>query len=727
MQEISIIILISGFVSILSQTILLRELLVIFGGNELTIGVVISHWLLGTALGSYLVSKSGFNGIKAAKTGLAISFIGMASSLAISIILSSEARNLLSILPGEAIPLSKTLLSSFALILPASIFIGGQFSFGVMAAEAANIDFSAGRVYILEAFGFVIGGIFFTFIIIPYVPMATCVALVFLLCAVVFITLSEARPRRTLLLAALLASVILSSPVPARLNKFINDRLYRGYEALEVTNSNYGQTAVLKKDEQRYVFYDNVPVQSFPYSPTQENEEFAALPFLFGNNPKKLLVMGGAFRVIPELLSYNPDSLDYLEQDPVLLRTLEKNLPPEITLDKRFRPVYADPRNYLADTKRTYDAILIGLPFPMTLSANRFFTQEFFGVLNNNLSENGFVAMSMPGSPVYITDELGMLNLTFLETFKSVFPNAKLFPGDNNLIIAQKGRELADIAALKEKFKELKPENYFLSAPYIEYRFDPQKVNWFFEKTKGLGSKITQNKDLDPQGLLYSLIYWQSIFEPSVSRAYEAVVNYSWITWILIMVWFLAAGKKIGFNGTAFSSGFAGFGLQMVCIWGLQAKSGNIYYLIAFLSSVFMFGLALGSYIGKPERFKDLRSRAMLFNEVFFVAWILLWFFQLELSKISTYSFFFFSLGTGMVVGFEFPLLTSLNSTNRTEKESHSSGRIYAFDLLGGWLAAILLGGFLIPAWGLGKVFVLILLVKLVSLIWWASFSWRLQ
>src|SRR5512139_439755 len=42
-----------GFVTLVSQTIVLREFLGVFGGNELIIGMALAAWMLLTALGAY--------------------------------------------------------------------------------------------------------------------------------------------------------------------------------------------------------------------------------------------------------------------------------------------------------------------------------------------------------------------------------------------------------------------------------------------------------------------------------------------------------------------------------------------------------------------------------------------------------------------------------------------------------------------------------------------------
>ena len=46
-----------GFSGIVAQVLLLRELLIVFSGNELSIGIVLANWLVLEAAGSFLLGK----------------------------------------------------------------------------------------------------------------------------------------------------------------------------------------------------------------------------------------------------------------------------------------------------------------------------------------------------------------------------------------------------------------------------------------------------------------------------------------------------------------------------------------------------------------------------------------------------------------------------------------------------------------------------------------------
>ena len=60
-KHISIAVLTMGFSGLVAQMLLLRELLVVYSGNELSIGIIIANWLILEAFGSFFVGKRAEN------------------------------------------------------------------------------------------------------------------------------------------------------------------------------------------------------------------------------------------------------------------------------------------------------------------------------------------------------------------------------------------------------------------------------------------------------------------------------------------------------------------------------------------------------------------------------------------------------------------------------------------------------------------------------------------
>ena len=56
-ERFSVAILVKGFSGLVAQILLLRELLIVFSGNELSIGIILANWLILGAFGSYVLGR----------------------------------------------------------------------------------------------------------------------------------------------------------------------------------------------------------------------------------------------------------------------------------------------------------------------------------------------------------------------------------------------------------------------------------------------------------------------------------------------------------------------------------------------------------------------------------------------------------------------------------------------------------------------------------------------
>ena len=55
--------LVMGLSSMIGQLILMRELLIVFYGNEISIGIILASWLFWVSIGSFFQAKSNIYGI----------------------------------------------------------------------------------------------------------------------------------------------------------------------------------------------------------------------------------------------------------------------------------------------------------------------------------------------------------------------------------------------------------------------------------------------------------------------------------------------------------------------------------------------------------------------------------------------------------------------------------------------------------------------------------------
>ena len=79
------------------------------------------------------------------------------------------------------------------------------------------------------------------------------------------------------------------------------------------------------------------------------------------------------------------------------------------------------------------------------------------------------------------------------------------------------------------------------------------------------------------------------------------------------------------------------------------------------------------------------------------------------------FAFLLLSGITGYLVGLEFPLASSIFSSNR-ERVGWTAGILYGSDLFGAWAGSLLVGVLLVPVLGILPTCMVIILLKLVSL-----------
>ncbi|MCJ7663229.1 MAG: hypothetical protein MUO24_03200, partial [Desulfobacterales bacterium] len=149
-----------GMGALLAQIILLRELMKVFSGNELTTGIMLAAWLLWTALGSALMGmladriqgKSSFF----ASLQLVLTLILLASFLLVRYL-----RPLMGIPAGEIASLPQMIAGIFLLLIPLCLCSGFLFALGcsLLGEIAGKGPRSVGVVYASEALGAGIGGI----------------------------------------------------------------------------------------------------------------------------------------------------------------------------------------------------------------------------------------------------------------------------------------------------------------------------------------------------------------------------------------------------------------------------------------------------------------------------------------------------------------------------------------------------------------------------------------
>ena len=298
--------LIMGLSSITAQIVLLRELLVSFLGNELTLGVILANWLILVALGSFFIGRSVERVDKKIEIFVVLQLV-FSAAFPFAIFLCRIFKNILLTTPGEVLGFTPIWYSSFIILLPVSLPYGALFTYGckLYSQYSREEASSVGKVYLFETIGSIIGGLLLTFLLIQYLnsfEIAFIISLSNALVAMILVwpTLYESGlgpasrssnySFKTLLfiLSGLLCFVFAYGVLPQTSDWIHQASIHSQWKNLNVIhneNSIYWNITVTKRGEQFTFYNDGIPSITTPIPDIASVEDFVHFPLLFHEKP----------------------------------------------------------------------------------------------------------------------------------------------------------------------------------------------------------------------------------------------------------------------------------------------------------------------------------------------------------------------------------------------------------------------------------------------------------
>lgn len=728
--RIEFAVFVMGFYSLTWQFIVLREMLVVFHGNELTIGIIFGNWLLLEGVGCYYWRKKAESSSRPLIYFVVIQFlVGLLSFLSITLL--RAMKYLLSIPTGEMLGIQFVFIVSLIVLAPVSILKGALFPFANRIIGMNNSSSEIpGRVYTVEALGsFGAGLILSLFLLDTFNHISLIVLIIALnLLAVIIIFHSEKKYGRirnllTAILIVLISTVIF--PFTKWYDKKTSEILWYEYPFIEANNSVYSNIAVIGSDEEYSFFQNGLPVISIPVPPLSVAEK-AHIPMLFHPNPKKvLLIGGGAGGLINEVLKHPVSNIKYVEQDPLVIETVEKFSTPltrnEFSSDKLL-VINDEARKFIQSSREKYDVIMINFPVPTTLQLNRFYTLEFFELLKLCLNKNGLITINLPGSETFLTEELEKLNNTIYTTLKKVFSYVNVVIGDVNIFIASDDEVVtADVSMLVKRLDERSIQSDLINKAYLEYKFNRTRYEEI-EKTIRKESVSVANSDMVPKSVFQSLMVHSAIVTPELVKFLNVIYSIPFVYYLIllvstvvVLVLFQLKNKNFLYVDMAIlTTGFTSMIVYILLIFLFQIYFGNVYHYAGLLTATFMIGSTLGAYSGMKK--PDYKLSLLELYIVLFVALVLAITFLKFHVTVAKIFVFGAMMVNGVLTGFEFPLaVKKYYSLNKNL--SLYPGKLYAFDLFGAFLGALLVGVVLVPIVGILSTLIFVLVLKFGSML----------
>ena len=729
-----------GITSLIGQVILIRELIIVFYGNEFFIGWVLFSWLLWVGLGSLAAGK--FIGRSPrASLGLILCHIAVAVLLPTSMFLSRCSRLIMGAVPGEIPDIFPSLAYSFFSLAPLCLMLGAQFLIAARTWESLNnrptLDRILGEGYVYETLGFVIGGILFSYFFVTTNEFKVISVVAWLNVIAGYALRILPRNRAFTILHIVLIATSMLTAMVFLLARPINGQTARfrflGQNLVDTRNSIYGNLAVTETEGQHNFFENGL----FLATDRDEmaNEYIAHFSMLYHPIPKTVLLIGNGFNgALTEILKHAPDRVDYVESDPELIRLTRAYIPDELDRafeDPRLRITVADGRFFMkqrvASMESGYDVIIVNLPNPSTALINRYFTKEFFLEARSLLKPGGILSTRMAFAPDYMSQELENLGASIYKSLRNVFNHVAILP-EHEIFYLASVRKLADRpAVLVERLHQRQIATRFATPAYIEYRLTTDRIPQVLQTFEG-NSAARINRDERPIACFYNFVYWVSSFHPQIAKiaAKAGQVSWGWMAGmagLILVLGHLAVRRAIAGGIPVLAMGAGSFSL-MACevsiILTFQVFYGYLYYRLSLIIAGLMLGMAMGTWAATYALGRDHRRSLVLIHGGI-ALYCLLFIFVLQLLAAATvkYSvaigpvFLLLAAVIGLLVGFEYPVANSLYLEQK-KGDSRKAGVIYGLDLVGSCLGALFAGVWMLPVLGITETMIILMLLNTV-------------
>jgi spermidine synthase len=582
-------VLVLGTVSQIGQVLFLRELLMVFQGSELSIGIILAAWLawvgVGSHLGASLVERIGRPVFL-----LTLSAAGIMVTLPATILFMRGLRIFFTGPPGSYLSLLDMTVASFLLMAPTCLLLGGQFvllSRIWRESEQANDASGAGKTYVGEAIGNMIGGLLFTFLMVHLLNsfQSAFLAAILMLAALLFMTrkLIPLPGRFRLVYVVLLAVPALALLFSNELDAWAYQLQWRYFmphhQLVETHQSKHGTISVVRHEDQysffqsgHLVFSTAGPGAAVTGLEDQEAVIFAHFSMVQQENPGSVLLIGGGLRgTLSEIVKHPVERIDYIELDEVLTTAARPYVSPvtlEALADPRVHLIHTDGRLFVKSTREKYDIIIIDVPDPATAVLNRYYTREFFVEASALLKPEGVLVIGAVSTPDLRGIAVSNRNTTLYHTLSSVFSRVVLAGDRFMYFFASHSAEQVslDPELLQQRYLErnieaagFSPQHYFTLLEESQLR----RVNWIVrnhgrspdahlvgppgaplitgsipeqEQIEAQLPEVQQqyfiNSDLKPIGYYYTLMYLDDLTRTGSSGALQWLLQFQF-WWIL--------------------------------------------------------------------------------------------------------------------------------------------------------------------------------------------------
>ena len=734
-----------GFFGLLAQTLLFRTFLIVFGGNELSIGLFFFSWLIWVCIGAWIAKRRIISKLSKFFYLFIILYLPL---YVIQLYLFFNAQTLLG--RGSFEQISFNLLIPFVLLCnaPISFLTGLLFVLGTDWVKKSSVPVI--KIYICESLGS-----FFGALIVTLLLFTGCIEeSIFLIAA--FVILLSTFPH--IFIQSGLVNRLCRIAIPILL-LIILSMLFTGYS--EKWN-NYNNRIEWQNflQQGRYKGSFSTPQAKYLYGTYKDdfivsawNSTYEALPNTessskivgeyLSQNPKaeRIMVIGpGSYSICRSFSKLSQiKKIVWLDTDPDYPKNLLKIIPAEYRTNiLKIKTSKYDVKKYIEINNSKFDLIVLNLPNPSTLLLNRYFTFEFFEQIKKVTAPSGIVGVNFPAGANYMGTELSFMGSSLLYTLRQVYDYIILKPGGESCFFAARNKDIVSNSGvtLQKRLNSIKDIRKVFYPQNIKSIFETSRITFQMKKYENIINKyppqILLNTDKNPKSFLYTLLFTiKKLGNVGFSLSdlnRTLLIVFPWIILIAFMYFVLrifyyyyygvkkSRRKKINIDLSkteqyfgVFVAAITGLSINLILIFLFQIYFGSIFLYFGIITALFMLGLFIsGLTVEKLIRFFPKNRYNLTFISVIYIIYILLIYFNPPGASQAYFATLF--LCAGLFSGPYFAIAAlSLKKQNVTNIQSGS--KLEIIDNLGGAIGSILCSIILLPIIGINKTLIIMLIL----------------
>ncbi|MHC4571030.1 MAG: 4Fe-4S binding protein [Planctomycetota bacterium] len=640
-----------GLFSIAAQTLLFREFITTFEGNDISVGIFFASWFLWVGSAALFVYKAQTIAEKLLKN-IEFLFLAYLPAFILQLILIIQARELAGIESYTLWSIRAILLLSIVVNAPVSIITGMLFPTACRWVQKGHQELAVSRVYIIEAAGSFVGGLGVTVLLglgVTLVKVFFILALILsssVFCALLAKTGQYSKLKIRAQLTFLLPLCILfclAVGADEALIRYVRIVKWTKLLPADALSGSF-QTA---QAEYLYGIYNDqwVAIREGSVCEALPDEstagQIAAISLCQNPDAERVLVIGSGLGLCNELLRLPQiEDVTWAHCDNEYVLEINKFIPPELKIsDKRFHPLAGDIRSLLARKKQYYDLVILNLPDATSSVLNRYYTHQFYSQVKETLRPDGALGVRIAGGENIMGTELINLGASTKLTLEKVFSQLVLTPGEDTWFIASDSKNLTgEPGTLRDRFETIEGGTKIFSGTALLSVYLPDRAAAAFENYSGadLPEELLINRDSRPLTHLYSLLLAAKQSGAPVTRLVKHLAlagPLAFLIPILVLVVLRAIyilktsgqGSPTSFDSTflVFSAGSVGIGVVIVLMYLYQTRFGSLYLHIGVISSVFMVGLTTGATLISYLIRQNIKPRIRTTNEILLLAVIL--------------------------------------------------------------------------------------------------------